>query len=149
MSVGNVIDGCFSRSRFMADSERACGSPPLNQSPSTEDLRRTPVLRSSLDPLDSWRLAVGCRRDPETSGGCREGSRGCRGVPSFDYMLRAALVVTYFFLGENRHAHPNDSFFGFIVTRQTAMPIQIVPRFCARGYSRFKKLLYRCQNPSR
>ena len=36
--------------------------------------------------------------------GCREGSRGCRGVPSGDYMLRAALVVTHFFLGENRHA---------------------------------------------
>ena len=27
-------------------------SPPLNQSPSKEDLRRTPLLRSSLDPLD-------------------------------------------------------------------------------------------------
>ena len=36
--------------------------------------------------------------------GCREGSRGCRGVPSGDYMLRAALEVTHFFLGENRHA---------------------------------------------
>ena len=81
--------------------------------------------------------------------GCREGSRGCRGVPAGDYMLRAALEVTHFFLGENQHAPKNDSFFGFIVTRQTAMPIQIVPRFCARGYGRFEKLLYRCQNPSR
>ena len=75
-----------------------------NQSPSKEDLRRTPLLRSSLDPLDGWRLAVGCRRDPETSGGCREGSRKCRGVLSGDYMPRAALEGTHFFLGENRHA---------------------------------------------
>ena len=69
--------------------------------------------------------------------------------PSDDYMLRAALEGTHFFLGENRHAPKFDNFFGFIVTRQTAMPIQIVPRFCARGYGRFEKLLYRCQNPSR
>ena len=54
-----------------------------------------------------------------------------------------------FFLSENRHSLKNDTFFGFIVTRQTAMPIQIVPRFCARGYGRFEKLLYCCQNPSR
>ena len=40
-------------------------------------------------------------------------------------------------------------FFGFSATRQTAMPIRIVPRFCARGYRRFEKLLYGCRNPSR
>ena len=39
--------------------------------------------------------------------------------------------------------------FGFSVTRQTAMPIRIVPRFCARGCGRFEKLLYGCRNPSR
>ena len=48
-----------------------------------------------------------------------------RGVPAGDYMPRAALVVTHFFLGENRHAPKIDLFFGFIVTRQTAMPIQL------------------------
>ena len=69
--------------------------------------------------------------------------------PSDDYMLRAALEGTHFFLGENRHAPKMFHFFGFIVTCQTAMPIQIVPRFCARGYGRFEKLLYHCQNPSR
>ena len=39
--------------------------------------------------------------------------------------------------------------FAFSATRQTAMPIRIVPRFCARGYCRFEKLLYGCRNPSR
>ena len=39
--------------------------------------------------------------------------------------------------------------FAFSATRQTAMPIRIVPRFCARGCGRFEKLLYGCQNPSR
>ena len=75
-------------------------------------------------------------------------SRATRRAPAGDYMLRAALAVTHFFLGENQHAPQNDPFVGFIVTRQTAMPIQIVPRFCARVYGRFEKLLYRCQNPS-
>ena len=106
------------------------------------------------------------RRGPSGPDGAPEGPWGRRGVPrgsehqsctntgqssdpSDDYMLRAALEGTHFFLGENRHAPKIDLFFGFIVTRQTAMPIQIVPRFCARGYGRFEKLLYRCQNPSR
>ena len=48
-------------------------------------------------------------------------------------MPRAALEGTHFFLGENRHAPQIDSFFGFIATRQTAMPIEIVLRFYARG----------------
>ena len=39
--------------------------------------------------------------------------------------------------------------FAFSATRQTAMPIRIVPRFCARGCGRFEKLLYGCRNPSR
>ena len=43
----------------------------------------------------------------------------------------------------------NIAILGFSVTRQTAMPIRIVPRFCARGYGRFEKLLYGCRNPSR
>ena len=38
---------------------------------------------------------------------------------------------------------------GFSATRQTGMPIRIVPRFCPRGYRRFQKLLYGCRNPSR
>ena len=38
--------------------------------------------------------------------------------------------------------------FDFSATRQTAMPIRIVPRFCARGCGRFEKLLYGCRNPS-
>ena len=68
--------------------------------------------------------------------------------PSDDYMLRAALEDTHVFSGENRHAPTTDLCFGFIVTRQTAMPIQIVPRFCARGCGRFEKLLYGCPNPA-
>ena len=47
-------------------------------------------------------------------------SRATRRAPAGDYMLRAAFVVTHFFLGENRHGPKNDSLFGFIVTRQTA-----------------------------
>ena len=60
--------------------------------------------------------------------------------PSSDYMLRAALEGTHFFLGENRHAPKIDLLFGFIVTRQTAMPIQIGPRFCARGLWSIRKV---------
>ena len=43
----------------------------------------------------------------------------------------------------------NIAIFGFSLTRQTTMPIRIVPRFCARGYRRFEKLLYGCQKSSR
>ena len=43
----------------------------------------------------------------------------------------------------------SQTILGFSATRQTAMPIRIVPRFCARGYRRFEKLPYGCRNPSR
>ena len=33
-------------------------------------------------------------------------SRATRRAPAGDYMPQAALVVTHFFLGENRHAPP-------------------------------------------
>ena len=39
-------------------------------------------------------------------------------------------------------------FFGFSVTRQTAMPIRTAPRFCLGGCGRFEKLLYGCRDPS-
>ena len=48
-------------------------------------------------------------------------------------MPRAALVVADFFLGENRHAATKILIFCFIVARQTAMPIQIVPRDSVQG----------------
>ena len=74
-------------------------------------------------------------------------SRATRRAPAGDYMLRDALVVTHFFWAKT-NMPPKCPVLGFIVTRQTAMPIQIVPRFCARGYGRFEKLLYGCQNPA-
>ena len=40
-------------------------------------------------------------------------------------------------------------FFGFSVTRQTAMPIRTAPRFCLGGCGWFEKLLYGCRDPSR
>ena len=40
-------------------------------------------------------------------------------------------------------------FFGFSVTRQTAMPIRTAPRFCLGGCGRFEKLLYGCRDPWR
>ena len=40
-------------------------------------------------------------------------------------------------------------FFGFSVTRQTAMSIRTAPRFCLGGCGRFEKLLYGCRDPSR
>ena len=63
-----------------------------------------PIVSKILDtmgPTVAWggRLARGSRRDPE-------GPWTRRGVPAGDYMPRAALVVTHFFLGENRHAPP-------------------------------------------
>ena len=39
-------------------------------------------------------------------------------------------------------------FFGFSVTRQTAMPIRTAPRFCLGGCGWFEKLLYGCRDPS-
>ena len=125
-----------------------------------------------MPPKPGRRLLNGvqqCRR--RSAGGplgadeAPEGPWGRRGVPREseyqscidtgqsgdlpdDYMLRAALKGTHFF--RRKLTCPKiDLFFGFIVTRQTAMPIQIVPRFCARGCGRFEKLLYGCQNPSR
>ena len=92
---------------------------------------------------------VGSRMGPYINRAPIRDSRATRRAPAGDYMLRAALVVTHFFSERKPTCPKNDSFVGFIVTRQTAMPIQIVPRFCARGYGRFEKLLYRCQNPSR
>ena len=62
------------------------------------------------------------------------------------YMLRAALKGTLFFLAKTDMPPKLAYFFGFIVTRQTALPIQIVLRFCASGYGRFKKLLRGCPN---
>ena len=38
--------------------------------------------------------------------------------------------------------------FGFLVTRQTAMPIRTAPRFCLGGCGRFENLLYGCRDPS-
>ena len=102
---------------------------------------------------------------PSGPDGAQEGPWGRRGVPrgsehqlctntgqasdpSDDHKPRAALKGTHFFWRKLTYPK-NDIFFGFSVTRQTALPIQIVPRFCASGCGRFKKLklLYGCQNP--
>ena len=92
-----------------------CLSPPHDQPPSKGDLRRTLLLRSPLDPLEGRRAAVGPDGDPEGPWGRRGVPRGsehqsCTNTgqssdPSDDYMLRAALEGTHFFLGENRHAN--------------------------------------------
>ena len=128
---------------------RSCG-PPKPGRRLLSGVRRC-RQGSAGSPTGPWRArgdAVGSRMGPYINRAPIRDSRATRRAPAGDYMLRAALVVTHFFLGENRHAPKNVSFSGFIVTRQTAMPIQIVPRFCARGYDRFEKLLYRCRNPS-
>ena len=72
---------------------------------------------------------------------------GQSGDRSDDYKPRAALEGILVW-GAKTDMPKNDSFFGFIVTRQTDLPIQVVPRFCARGYDRFEKLLYSWQNPA-
>ena len=48
--------------------------------------------------------AVGSRMGPYINRAPIRDSRATRRAPAGDYMLRAALVVTHFFLGENRHA---------------------------------------------
>ena len=127
--------------------------------------------RSCGSPKPGRRLLNGVRwcrwgsaEGPSVPDQAPEGPWGCSGVPGRsehqlctnmgqssdpldDYMLRAALAVTHFFLGENRHAPLN--FFYFLVTRRTAMPIQLLARFCARWHVRLEKLLHQCQNPSR
>ena len=65
-------------------------------------------------PRLSVRVQTGLRRARGDAVGSRMGpyincapildSRATRRAPAGDYMLRAALVVTHFFLGENRHA---------------------------------------------
>ena len=45
---------------------------------------------------------MGSRMGPYINRAPIRDSRATRRAPAGDYMLRAALVVTYFFLGENR-----------------------------------------------
>ena len=133
-----------------AGANRSCGPPKpgrLLGKSAGRSRRRAAGRPSGPDgaPVVPW----GRRGVPRGSEHQSCTNMGQSSDPSDDYMLRAALEGTHFFLGENRHAPKMTPFLGFIVTRQTAMPIQIVPRFCARGYGRFQKLLYGCQNPSR
>ncbi len=98
---------------------------------------------SRTEPPAGRRAAIGAQWGPEgpwRRHGVPKGSKhqsctntGQSSDPSDDYMLRAALEGTLFFSGRKPTCPKHDSFFGFIVTRQMAMPIQIVPRFCAGG----------------
>ena len=130
-----------------ACADRSCG-PPKPAGAAYENQPDGAAGRPS-GPDEAPESAWGRRGMPRGSEHQSCTDMGQSSDPSDDYKPRAALEGTHFFLAENRHAPKIDLFFGFIVTRQTAMPIQIVPRFCARGYGRFQKLLYQCQNPSR
>ena len=70
---------------------------------------------------------------------------------TFQATTIACLIVGFFmmFFRESNLPRSVLPIFWFIVTRQTAMLIQIAPKFCAGGYGPFQKLLYGCQNPSR
>ena len=69
-------------------------------------VRRGPVgsRRALGGPVGSGGDAVGSRMGPYINCAPIRDSRATRRAPAGDYMLRAALVVTHFFLGENRHA---------------------------------------------
>ena len=72
-------------------SDGAAGGPP--------GARRVPT-----GPRRARGDAVGSRMGPDINRAPIRDSRATRRAPAGDYMLRAALVVTHFFLGENRHA---------------------------------------------
>ena len=59
-----TVDGWALIAHVQKTQGKELKSPPLNQSPSKGDLRRTPLLRSPLDPLEGRRAAVGARRGP-------------------------------------------------------------------------------------
>ena len=64
-------------------------------------------------PMGPWRArwdAVGSRMGPYINRAPIRDSRATRRAPAGDYMLRAALVVTHFFLCENRHAQKMTHF---------------------------------------
>ena len=87
--------------------------------------------------------AVACPRGPNIN--CepiRDSRATCRMTTSPKLRWKAH------FFGRKSTSAKCDIFFGFVTTRQTAMPIQIVSKFCARGYGRCQQLLYQCQNPS-
>ena len=52
-------------------------------------------------------------------------SRATRRAPAGDYMLRAALEGTHFFLGENRHAPPNDPFWALLQLAKRLCPFKL------------------------
>ena len=68
-------------------SDGAAGGPP--------GARRVPT-----GPRRARGAAVGSRMGPYINRAPIRDSRATRRAPAGDYMLRAALVVTYFFLGE-------------------------------------------------
>ena len=117
--------------------------------------RGPPMKISRTVPPAGRRVPTGLRRARGDAMACPGGpnincapirdSRATRRVTTCSELRWQAHI---FFWAKTDMPQEIDLLFGFIVTRQTAMPIQIVPRFCARGYGRFEKLLYRCQNPS-
>ena len=79
-------------------------------------MKRGPTVPPAVRRGPNWALegpcgdAVGSRMGPYINRAPIRESRATRRAPAGDYMLRAALVVTHFFLGDNRHAQKMTHF---------------------------------------
>ena len=87
---------------------------------------RLPIVRRQDTPAESCVVPERCSRGPEMF----------RTFPTFRTFRTCRTMF-----------RTKVAIWGFSVTRQTAMPIRIVPRFCARGYCRIEKLLYGLSKP--
>ena len=76
-------------------------------------------------------------------------ARGRAKVSVTKYRFLYQLIYLSLPRSEHFGPGPKITILCFSVTRQTALPIRIVQRFCARGYGWFEKLLYHRRNPSR
>ena len=95
------------------------------------------MKRGPMVPPAVRRGPVGSRRGPGEPVGRRGVPRGSKhesctntgqsSDPSDDYKPPSCVGRHTFFSGRKPTCPKNDLFFGFSVTRQTALPIQIVP----------------------
>ena len=99
--------------------------------------RPTVPYRCTIDVRTPW-ARHGVSTGPPGPDGAPEGPWGRRGVPRGSEYQSCTNTGQSGDLSDDYMLPKIDLVFGFIVTRQTALPIQIVSKFCAGGYGRFQ-----------